>query len=41
MGNVRRCNMSMDVISHLHVSAGGTNNVKDRNSLGETTGDTA
>lgn len=33
--------MSMDVISHLHVSAGGTNNVKDRNSLGETTGDTA
>lgn len=41
MGSVRRCSMSMDEISHLHVSAGGTNNVKDGNSLGETTGDTA
>lgn len=41
MGNVRRCIMSIDVISYLHVSAGGTNDVKDGNSLGEATGDTA
>lgn len=40
MEHVSRCCRPMDVIAYLRRSAGGTNNVKDGDSLGETTSNT-